>query len=152
MSILSVLKLKISKNHIRQVKNSFSDDLDLLKYQIDNIRGKIFNYPSSSKSTEEDRLYDSKTISSSKKTLKIVFAVTESGEKASAGDYFTALEFGECLKNFGWDIGFYSKKGHGYWYDIDEDVDVIISMLDIYDPRRIRCLNGSLIKIAWPRN
>ncbi len=35
---------------------------------------------------------------------------------------------------------------------MDDDVDILISLLDIYDPRRIRSSNKSLIKIAWPRN
>ena len=86
------------------------------------------------------------------KPLKIVFAVTECGENASAGDYFTALEFGEGLKKFGWQIDFLPKNGSKYWYEVDEDVDVLISLLDVYDPRRIRCSNEFLIKIAWPRN
>ena len=40
----------------------------------------------------------------------------------------------------------------GYWYEVDDEVDVLISMLDKFDPRRIRSKNNSLIKIAWPRN
>ena len=74
------------------------------------------------------------------KSLKVAFAVTEAGENASAGDYFTALELGEGLKKFGWEIIFLPKNGHGYWYEVDEEVDVIISMLDIFDPSRIRII------------
>lgn len=83
--------------------------------------------------------------------LKVGFAVSESGENASAGDYFTAKEFGEAIKSLGWDVCFLSRSGPGYWYDLD-DVDVVISLLYTFDPRRIRSSKGSLIKIAWPRN
>jgi GT2 family glycosyltransferase len=98
----------------------------------------------------KDKLNNGKLLSL--KPLKIAFIVSEYGKEASAGDYFTALEFGEALQKFGWTISFLSRKGPGYWYKIGNDVDVLISLLDIYDPRRIKCSNKSLIKIAWPRN
>ncbi|PAV06297.1 glycosyltransferase family protein [Methanobacterium bryantii] len=88
----------------------------------------------------------------SEKPLKIAFAVTENGEDASAGDCFTAVELGESLKKFGWEISFLSRRGSENWYDIKGDIDVVISLLDVYDPRKIRCTNKSLIKIAWLRN
>jgi O-antigen biosynthesis protein len=83
--------------------------------------------------------------------LKVAFAVSESGENASAGDYFTAKEFGEAIKSLGWGVCFLPRNGPDYWYDLD-DVDVVISLLYTFDPRRIRSSRGSLIKIAWPRN
>jgi glycosyltransferase involved in cell wall biosynthesis len=97
-----------------------------------------------------DKLNNKKLLSN--KPFKVAFVVTENGENASAGDYFTALEFGEGLKKLGWQISFLSQSGPKNWYEVDEDVDVLISLLDVYDPRRIKCLNKYLIKIAWPRN
>ncbi len=97
-----------------------------------------------------DKLYNKGLFS--EKPLKVVFAVTESGADASSGDYFTALEFGESLKKSGYEVSFVSRRGPEDWYEIDEDVDVLISLLDIYDPRKIKSHNKSLIKIAWPRN
>lgn len=88
----------------------------------------------------------------SESPLKVAFVVTESGEDVSAGDYFTALELGEGLKKLGWNISFLSRMGHENWYEVKEDVDILISMLDVYDPRKIKCSNKSLIKIAWLRN
>lgn len=88
----------------------------------------------------------------SENPLKVAFAVTESGKNITAGDYFTALELGESLKKFGWDISFFGRKGPNNWYEIEEEVDVLISMLDVYDPRKIKSSNKSLIKIAWARN
>lgn len=88
----------------------------------------------------------------SENPLSIAFAVTESGKNVSAGDYFTALELGESLKKLGWNIIFLPRQGPGNWYELEENVDVIISMLDSYDPRKIRTTHKSLIKIAWARN
>lgn len=88
----------------------------------------------------------------SENPLNIAFIVTEHGSDVSAGDYFTALEFGEGLKKLGYDVSFLSRKGPKNWYHVPEEIDVIISLLDTYDPRKIRTNNKSLIKIAWPRN
>lgn len=84
--------------------------------------------------------------------LKIAFIVTESGNNVSAGDYFTAFELGEGLNTLGWDLKFIPRKGPEDWYDVEEDIDVLISLLDAYDPRKIRSPKKSLIKIAWARN
>jgi len=88
----------------------------------------------------------------SEKPLKIAFIVTEKGKNASAGDYFTAIEFSEALKHFGWEIIYLSERGPENWYEIPEDVDVLISLLPNYDINRIECSNKYLIKIAWTRN
>ncbi len=139
------LKLKFSKNNLRQVKNSLNDEFDSIRYDTVLIKRRILN--SSSINSNEENKSQKKD-----KPLKIAFAVTESGKNASAGDYFTALELGEALKKFGWEISFLPRNGKGYWYKVDADVDVLVSMLDIFDPRRIRSSNNALIKIAWPRN
>ncbi len=98
----------------------------------------------------KDKLYNKRIFSED--PLNIAFVVTESGEDASAGDYFTAFELSKSLKKFGWNISFLLKNGSCDWYDVGSDVDILISLLDAYDPRKIRCSNKSLIKIAWPRN
>jgi hypothetical protein len=140
----SVLKLKVSKKHLKQFKNSLQDDLESIKYDTVLIKHRILNHNST--------VNNGNKLNTGIKPLKIAFAVTEDGEKASAGDYFTALELGEALKKFGWEILFVSRNGQGYWYEVNVEVDVLISMLDTFDPRRIRSSNNSLIKIAWPRN
>ena len=137
--------LKFSKNNLRQVKNYLKDEIDSVRYDTTLIKHRILNFNSKTNNVENKSKKDDKS-------LKISFAVTESGKNASAGDYFTALELGEGLKKFGWKISFLPKNGYGYWYEVDEEVDVIISMLDNFDPRRIRSSNNALIKIAWPRN
>ncbi len=97
-----------------------------------------------------DKIYNNKVFS--EKSLNVAFLVTDEGENVFAGDYFTASELGDSLKEFGWNISFLTRKGLHDWYDVGSDVDILISMLESYDPRKIRCSNRSLIKIAWPRN
>ncbi len=84
--------------------------------------------------------------------IKVAFAVTEAGEDVSAGDYFTAMEFGEAMKKRGWEIQFLKRKGPEDWYVVDDDVDILISLLDAYDVRKVKCENKNLITIAWARN
>jgi O-antigen biosynthesis protein len=83
---------------------------------------------------------------------KIAFAVTDAGENVTEGDYFTALEFSEALKENGWDIKFLTRRGPNNWYEVDEDVNIVISLIDAYDPTKINSTNKALIKIAWCRN
>ena len=142
----SSLKLKVSKNNLRQIKNSLKDDFDSIKYDTILIKRKITN-----SNTNIPKINNNTSLKGDK-SLKIAFAVTEAGNNASAGDYFTALELGEGLKKFGWEISFLPRNGKRYWYEVDTDVDVLISMLDNYNPRRIRTSNNDLIKIGWPRN
>lgn len=97
-----------------------------------------------------DKLCNEKLFT--EKKLKIAFAVTEYGENVSAGDYFTALDLGEAMKKFGWEITFLSRKGPEDWYKVDHSIDVLISMLDAYDPRKIKGGKINLIKIGWARN
>lgn len=150
MSFLS--KLKINKKSLRRVKYYLSDDFSLIKYQTSLIKNKISNSQSNVKSNVLSTEKGKKENLLTHKPLKITFAVNEEGKNASAGDYFTALEFGEALEEFGWEISFLSRNGPGYWYLVDNDVDILISLLDIFNPRKIICTNKSLIKIAWPRN
>lgn len=84
--------------------------------------------------------------------IKVAFVVTESGSKARAGDYFTAMEFGQAMKKRGWDVEFLEKRGSEDWYEINEDVNIVISLLESYDVRKIKSKNVNLITIAWARN
>lgn len=84
--------------------------------------------------------------------LKVALVVSETGEDASAGDYFTASELGECFLKLGWEVTYLSRAGKGNWYYVPEDINILISFLEVYDPGKIRCNNESLIKVAWARN
>lgn len=82
-------------------------------------------------------------------SLKITFAVTETGPDAAAGDYFTALELGLALKQrFGWTIQYVPEAN---WYETIE-TDILVSMLDHFDPRTTKARDPSTTTVAWARN
>jgi hypothetical protein len=84
------------------------------------------------------------------KQLKVAFAVTEIGEDAAAGDLFTAMELGNALaERFGWDVK-YMPQGDA-WYAL-AGFDVVIAMVDSFDPRAIQGGAPNLVKVAWARN
>ncbi|WP_144106959.1 glycosyltransferase [Paraburkholderia sp. BCC1886] len=81
---------------------------------------------------------------------RVAFAVTEVGKHASAGDLFTAMELGQSFESeFGWHVE-YRPRGE-QWYSL-ENIDIVIAMVDVYDPRRIRDAHPGLVKVAWARN
>ena len=86
------------------------------------------------------------------KKLTISFAVTDSTETTTAGDYFTALELANSLKRYNINVKYLNRKGSEDWYDVGIDTDVLISMLDSYDLHHVRNSNPNLITIAWARN
>ena len=83
----------------------------------------------------------------------VAFAVTETGENAVAGDFFTATELAETLEKRGWRTKFLSRTepGNG-WYRVGKETDVLISMLEEYDPQHITEENDRLVTIGWARN
>ncbi len=82
--------------------------------------------------------------------LTVALTVTESGDTAAAGDFFTASEFGRaCEEEFGWRIRYLSAEED--WYDV-EGVDVLIVLLDSYELAKVRNAAPELLKIAWLRN
>jgi len=81
--------------------------------------------------------------------LRIGFAVTETGEEARAGDVFTALELGRELE-----AQFFCRcylLDRTSWYELG-GIDVVVAMVDQYEPSRIRHAAPHLIRIAWVRN
>ena len=82
-----------------------------------------------------------------------VFAVTETGDAAVAGDSFTAMELAGALERKGWKTVMLSRKelGDG-WYRIGPDVDVLVSLLEDYDPQHIDEGAPDLVTVGWARN
>jgi len=85
--------------------------------------------------------------------LTIGFAVTEANEQTRAGDYFSAMELGEAIKNeLGWEVRYLPKFGAtSSWYDL-KGIDVLISMLDEYNLNATTSCQPGLITVAWMRN
>jgi O-antigen biosynthesis protein len=80
----------------------------------------------------------------------VAFAVTEVGADAAAGDLFTAQELGHQLeRQFGWHVEF-RPRGDA-WYDL-AGIDIVVAMVDAYDPTRIKNAHPALLKVAWARN
>ena len=79
----------------------------------------------------------------------IALAVTEASVGTSAGDYFTALELGEALRSeLGAQVVFLPRPD---WYRL-RGVDVVIALLDDFDPKRIESAGSTLTVVAWARN
>ena len=83
--------------------------------------------------------------------LKVAIAVTDYGPKVTAGDYFTAQELAVYLEEFGWSVNYLSRL-KDEWYQLDDDVDVLISLLDAYDLNQLPERKTRLYTIAWARN
>lgn len=84
--------------------------------------------------------------------LHFCFAVTEAGESAAAGDYFTALGLAKALERRGYTYSFLSRN-EGNWYDLPPEADFIVAMIDAYNPGRARHPTGKQVhSIAWVRN
>ena len=85
--------------------------------------------------------------------LTAAFAVTETGEGAVAGDAFTAMELAGALEKKGWRTLMLPWKELGdRWYRIGPEVDVLISLLEDYDPQHIDEGAESLVTVGWARN
>ncbi|MBX2847238.1 MAG: glycosyltransferase [Acidiferrobacterales bacterium] len=88
------------------------------------------------------------------KRVKVGFVVTEAFDKATAGDYFTALEFAGALKEKGvLDVCFFPQRGPNAQPQVDcSDIDILVVMIDRFDVGRVinRCSNTILV--AWMRN
>lgn len=121
---------------------------ELRNQRLGNIE--LFRTKFSSKVARMQRRLLTAAYSLSQRPPRVAFAVTEVGGNASAGDLFTAMELGRALESeFGWSIS-YRPRGE-QWYTL-ADVDIVIAMVDAYDPRRIQGAHPALIKIAWARN
>lgn len=157
-NLKSTIKNKITSNkHLRNLRNNYKDYKSLAEYKINRWRNTHQSQPAEeppelSEQDGKQSLNNKLKGMSLDHPLKIALVVTEVGEDASAGDYFTASELGNSLKEFGWEITFLPKEGPGNWYYVPGDVDILISMLESYDPGKIKSRNKALIKIAWARN
>ncbi|MBX2816150.1 MAG: glycosyltransferase [Saprospiraceae bacterium] len=105
----------------------------------------IYNYYWDAMLQVQESLFCAKDV------FKVALTVTSSNPETKAGDYFTGLELKQALESLGWEVVFLSRESKD-WLNVPEDVDVVISLLDAWNPSQIKCKNRSLIKIAWARN
>ena len=87
----------------------------------------------------------------SQDVLTVALAVTDAGDNISEGDYFTAKELANELERFGWKV-IYLRRKYNEWYNPPQEVDLLISLLDAYEPSKLAHLPKKIITIAWARN
>ncbi len=93
-----------------------------------------------------DRLANGRRWSTT--ALHVGITLTRDDASAGWGDYYTARELGTALEGLGWRIS-YLERWQDHWYRPDPTIDVIISLLDAFDVRRIP---AGIVTVAWVRN
>ncbi|MCE3602894.1 glycosyltransferase [Massilia sp. P8910] len=80
--------------------------------------------------------------------LRVTIAVTATDISTAAGDFFTALEFGEALQRlYGWEVMFVNNQVHQL-----PGTDVLVAMRHDYAIDQISEANPGLVTVAWVRN
>ncbi len=64
------------------------------------------------------------------------------------GDWYSGHEIGEALEQLGWRVSYVERKGD-HWYELPEDLDYVLSLMDSFDLRRVP---DHVSTIAWIRN
>jgi GT2 family glycosyltransferase/spore maturation protein CgeB/predicted nucleic acid-binding Zn-ribbon protein len=64
------------------------------------------------------------------------------------GDWYSGHEIGDALEALGWRVTYIERKGER-WYELPEDLDYVLSLMDPFDLRRVPDHIGT---IAWIRN
>jgi len=80
--------------------------------------------------------------------LHVALTLTKDDASAGWGDYYTAHELGDALAGLGWQVSYIERRGDK-WYEPDPTIDVVVSLLDSFDIRRIP---RGIVTIAWIRN
>lgn len=90
---------------------------------------------------------DNPVFSRSSRPL-VAFIVADAGDKTTAGEYYTALEFGsELQKIMPCQIRFLTKAD---WYDL-QGIDMVIVMVVDFDIHSVKTANPFLITVNWTR-
>ncbi|MFS2004292.1 glycosyltransferase [Duganella sp. CT11-25] len=80
--------------------------------------------------------------------LRVTIAVTATAISTPAGDFFTALEFGEALHRlYGWEVMFAAMPTHQL-----PGTDVLVVMRHDYAIEKVSDANPGLVTVAWIRN
>ena len=64
------------------------------------------------------------------------------------GDWYSGHEIGDALEGIGWRVSYVQRKGE-QWYELPEDLDYVLSLMDPFDLRRVP---EHVTTIAWIRN
>ncbi|MEO5884701.1 MAG: glycosyltransferase, partial [Candidatus Limnocylindrales bacterium] len=80
--------------------------------------------------------------------LHVGVTLTRDDPTEGWGDWYTAHELGEALEGLGWRVSYLERSGE-HWYAPDTSIDVVVSLLDAFDVRR---LPAGVVTVAWVRN
>jgi spore maturation protein CgeB/GT2 family glycosyltransferase len=64
------------------------------------------------------------------------------------GDWYSGHEIGDALEGIGWRVTYVERKGE-HWYELPEDLEYVLSLMDPFDLRRVP---DHVTTIAWIRN
>jgi GT2 family glycosyltransferase/spore maturation protein CgeB len=92
--------------------------------------------------------FQSQRFWSASKIKNIAITVTNNDESAGFGDWYTAHELGSAFENDGWKVT-YIERYKDRWLHPPHDTDIIVSLLDSYDPQTAP---SHTITVAWIRN
>jgi len=74
--------------------------------------------------------------------------LTSLEQAAGHGDWYTGHELGDALAALGWRVTYVQRK-KDEWYQLPEDLDYLVVLLDSYDLARV---DTPALKVAWVRN
>jgi spore maturation protein CgeB len=80
--------------------------------------------------------------------LHVGITLTRDDPAAGYGDWYTGHELGDALAGLGWRVS-YLERFRDHWYEPPADMDVLISLIDALDLRRI---DRRIVTVAWVRN
>lgn len=103
--------------------------------------------PELARAVTRDRLTGRQLLTSAR--WRVAITITRDLPDAGYGDYYTAHELGGALAALGWEVS-YVERYRDAWYDLDDDLDALIVLLDVFDLRRVA--RPGLTTIAWVRN
>ena len=80
--------------------------------------------------------------------LHVAITLTRDDPTPGWGDWYTAHELGDALEQLGCRVS-YLERWRDHWYTPDPSTDVVVSLLDALDVRR---LPDGVVTVAWVRN
>jgi O-antigen biosynthesis protein len=78
----------------------------------------------------------------------VAITLTHDDPSQGWGDYYTAHELGSAFAGAGWRV-IYPERHGDRWYEIDDEVDLWVSLLDSFDVTKAP---SGAVTIAWVRN
>jgi GT2 family glycosyltransferase len=78
----------------------------------------------------------------------VAITLTQNDISKGWGDFYTAHELGDAFIDLGWEV-VYAQRHRDHWYELDGNVDLLVSLLDTYDVTKAP---PGAVTVAWVRN